>query len=295
MHRPFIETIVVCALLFSPPALIGADEKSRPIDPQRREKLRKFLEDRLKKGGDGAVDADLKRQTWKVGDVERSALVYAPPKTEKKPPLVMVFHGHGGRSEYSVRKMAVHKLWPEAVCVYPLGLPTPVPKFDPEGKHSGWQKYAGDQGDRDFAFFDAMVQSMKSDHSIDEKRVYCMGHSNGGFFTYLLVAARPDAVAAGASIAGNMNIRDTPEKNPKPFFHVAGQNDPLIPFSSQERSIDRLLAINGCDPAAGKPAGELCTEYPSKHNAPVVTYIHPGAHEVPQDAIPRIVQFFKDH
>ena len=108
---------------------------------------------------EGQVDtAKLKKLTWKVGDVTREALVYAPAPAGKKPPLVFAFHGHGGKAEYSAKKFAVHQHWPEAVCVYPQGLPTPSPGIDPQGKMSGWQKAVGDQQDRDLDFFDAMLK-----------------------------------------------------------------------------------------------------------------------------------------
>jgi len=54
---------------------------------------------------------------WKVGDQTRTALVYLPPKSDRKRPVVFAFHGHGGRSEYAARKFAFHDLWPEAICV----------------------------------------------------------------------------------------------------------------------------------------------------------------------------------
>jgi polyhydroxybutyrate depolymerase len=49
---------------------------------------------------------------------------------------------------------------------------------------------------------------------------------------------------------------------------------------------------NGCD--EGQPWGEHCTIYPSKTGTPVVAYIHPGGHQVPEDAQALIVKFFKE-
>jgi polyhydroxybutyrate depolymerase len=42
-----------------------------------------------------------------------------------------------------------------------------------------------------------------------------------------------------------------------------------------------------------KPWGEHCTLYPSKGGTPVVTYIHSGGHQLPDDVPPVIVKFFK--
>lgn len=241
-----------------------------------------------------AVDADLKRMTWTVGEVTREALVYVPAGEHESahPPVVFLFHGHGGRPEHLVRKLALHKLWPEAVCVYPQGLPTPVPVIDVEGKMSGWQKYVGDQDDRDLAFFDAVLKTMQADHAVDAKRIYSTGHSNGGFFTYVLWSARGDLFAALAPIAGGLSPRDTMDRKPTPVLHVAGEQDRIVRFDTQRRTMDRVREINGCD-ATGRPAGEFCTEYRSAEGPPVVTFIHPGGHEVPDGAAPRIAEFFR--
>src|SRR3989442_764734 len=89
------------------------------------------------------------------------------------------------------------------------GQPRPGSGRDPEGKQPGWQHAAGDHGDRDLKFFDAVLATMKEKHHIDENRVYSMGHSNGGGFTYLLAIARPGTFAAiGPSACGGFS----PEK-----------------------------------------------------------------------------------
>ncbi|AWM36833.1 Alpha/beta hydrolase family protein [Gemmata obscuriglobus] len=239
-----------------------------------------------------ADNGRLKSRTWKVGDVTREALVYAPAVTGTKRPLVFVFHGHGGKSELSARSFAIHKHWPEAVCVYPQGLPTAVPVLDPMGRLPGWQKFVGDQKDRDLEFFDAMLKSLVAEESIDEKRVYSTGHSNGGFFTYVLCAARHDKLAAAAPVAGAINPRDAMNMKPLPVLHVAGEKDKIVPFATQEKTMDQLRKLNKCD-EKGKEAGRYCTQYTSTNGPPVVTFIHPGAHNVPAGAPERIVEFLK--
>ena len=80
---------------------------------------------------------------------------------------------------------------------------------------------------------------------------------------------------------------------PKPVLHMAGENDPLVQFEWQKRTIEELRKLNGC--GEGKPWGEHCTLYPSKTGTPVVTYIHPGGHGLPEEVPPVIVKFFKEH
>ena len=142
----------------------------------------------------------LKKVTWKIGDDTREALVYAPAGSGKKL-LVFAWHGHGGTADFAARKFAFRKLWPEAVVVYPQGLPIPAPVVDPDGKRSGWQKFVGDQDDRDLKLFDAVLKTCLADYGADEARVYSAGHSSGGFFTYLLAAARPGKLTAIAPVA----------------------------------------------------------------------------------------------
>lgn len=241
--------------------------------------------------------ADPKRTEWTVGDLKREALVYVPAKaTGQTSPVVFVWHGHGGSMKNAERSFAVHKRWPEAIVVYPQGVPTPGKLTDPDGKKSGWQHSAGEQGDRDLKFFDAMLESLRKDYKVDDKRVYSTGHSNGGGFTYLLWAHRGEAFAAVApSAAGGRAVRDV---KPKPCLHVAGEADPLVKYDWQKLTMEAVKKINGCD-ADGKEwakAGKLVgTVYPSKGGTPLVSLIHPGDHAFPPDAPELIVKFFKEH
>jgi len=153
------------------------------------------------------------RQVWTVDNVKREAMVYAPRKAKTEAtPVVFVWHGHGGSMDNSVRTFAIHTLWPQAIVVYPQGLPTPS-RSDPEGTLAGWQYGTGELGDRDLKFFDAVLESLRTDWKVDDKRIYSTGHSNGGAFTYLLWITRGDALAAiapsGAGIGGFPN-RATP-------------------------------------------------------------------------------------
>ncbi|MBN9518649.1 prolyl oligopeptidase family serine peptidase [bacterium] len=237
------------------------------------------------------------RREWTVGGVTREALVVAPAAAKTTPsPVLFDFHGHGGTMGNSARAHAFHKHWPEAICVYPQGLPTPGKLTDPDGKKAGWQHTKGEQGDRDLVFFDAMLESLKAGYRVDEKRVYVTGHSNGGRFTYLLWAARGDVFAAVAPSAspwlGKAGV------TPKPCLHVAGEKDQLVPFAVQQRTMAGVRELNGCadDGKEWAKAGTVVgTRYESKTGTPFVSLIYPGTHAFPAaDAVPLIVRFFKE-
>lgn len=234
------------------------------------------------------------RREWKVDGVGREAIIFAPAAAKRAAcPVVFAFHGHGGTMRHAAATFAYQKLWPEAIVVYMQGLNTPGALTDPEGKKPGWQRTFDDQNDRDLKFFDAVLATVKKDFKVDQKRVYATGHSNGGAFTYLLWAARGDVFAAVAPCAAAARREFLQHLKPKPLLHIAGENDPLVRFEWQKRTIDELRKLNGC--GEGKPWGEHCTLYSSKTGTPVVTYIHTDGHAVPEGVPPVIVKFFKEH
>ncbi|HEY2146761.1 MAG TPA: hypothetical protein VGH32_02415, partial [Pirellulales bacterium] len=203
-------------------------------------------------------------------------------------------HGHGGSMNNTAKKFAIHKLWPEAIAVYPQGLKTPGKLTDPEGKLPGWQRSAGDQGDRDLKLFDSMLDRLKSEAKVDLRRIYSTGHSNGGGFTYLLWSVRGDRFAAVAPCAAAaLGVAD--KLSPKPVFHLAGREDKLVQFSWQEQTIEILRKVNECSDGQPWDKQKWCTVYPSKSFNPVVACIHPGGHELPDEVPAMIVRFFKEH
>jgi polyhydroxybutyrate depolymerase len=235
---------------------------------------------------------------WTVDGVQREALVYVPANAKTSPtPVVFAFHGHGGSMRQASRSFAYHTLWPEAIVVTMQGLPTPGAITDPEGKRAGWQKYRGDQDDRDLKFFDAVLASLKADYQVDPKRIYATGHSNGGSFTYLLWAERAETFAAFAPSAA-VPGRSMKDLKPKPALHVAGENDELVKYPFQKRTMDAVRKLNGTE-TEGKPwakEGDLvATLYPSKSGTPFVTAIYPGGHRAPREAPAMIVKFFQEN
>ena len=232
-------------------------------------------------------------RVWEVDGVKREALVYAPSKkTEGRVPLLFDFHGHGGTDRHAARTHHFQTTWPEAVVVYMQGLNTPGRLTDPEGTKSGWQAGPGGQKDRDLHFFDAVLESMKKEFPVDEKRIYATGHSNGGGFTYLLWSQRGDTFAAFAPVAAAAGLYFANAK-PKPLFHAASAQDPLVTFAMQQRTLDRVKKLNACD-AKGEEWAPGCLRYQSKTGTPVVIYLHDEGHKYPDATPALIVKFFRE-
>jgi polyhydroxybutyrate depolymerase len=240
--------------------------------------------------------AELTHLTIRVEGRERTALAHFPETAEPSgSPVVFVFHGHGSSAENAAKGFAIEERWPEAIAVYMQGLPT-ASKLDPEGNESGWQKAPGEMGDRDLKFFDAVLARLRTQHKLDDRRIYATGFSNGGYFTYALWAARGDVLAAVAPCAclADRNINSL---KPKPCLHLAGKIDHTIGPQLQLETMAAIRRLNGCE-ATGRlwnPGPRIVvTYYPSPTGTPFVSAIHVGGHIVPKSTGAWVVRFFKE-
>jgi polyhydroxybutyrate depolymerase len=232
-------------------------------------------------------------RTWTIRGVERAGLVYAPAKPSAAAPVVFVFHGHGGTARFAQRGWRVEEKWPEAIVVYLQGLPSKG-ITDPEGKKNGWETQRTSDHDRDLAFFDAALVTVRKEHKVDEKKIFVAGHSNGGSMTYLLWAKRGDLLAA-AGPSSSVPAWMRADLKPKPAIAVAGRKDPIVPFAFQSAGHDALKKVDGCGPD-GKPwadGGKEATWFDGKDGVPFVAWVHDGGHEMPKGSVEAIVAFFK--
>ena len=231
----------------------------------------------------GVGDAAAQVMRWQVDGATRQAIVHAPasPGAEGSP-LVLSFHGFGDNAQ-NFQYTNLHVAWPEAIVVYFQELPT-------RRGLPGWQVEPG--GNRDLRLVDAALASLRERYAVDGDRIYATGYSNGGMFTYLLWAERPGVFAAYAPVAARLRPSVRPTE-PRPVFHVAGESDRVVRFSDQEAAIAAAIDVNGVDAATGCGAG--CTVYGAGTAAPVMTWIHPGAHVYPRGTSERIASFFREH
>ena len=222
-----------------------------------------------------ACAADLVERTWKVGGVERKALVHLPAKIEGAP-VIFAFHGHYGTMRNAARTWHLEREWPEAIVVYAQGVPTKTPN-DRVGSGNGWSLFPGSIAPNpDLKFFDAMLATARTEWKVDPKRVFCTGHSNGAAFTYLLWGRYPDTFAALAPVAGagQYLIRGG---TPCPLLAIGAENDPIVKWETQQLpTIEAARKLNGT-------------------KAPVEVVKHSRGHAYPADAPEKIVAFFKKH
>jgi polyhydroxybutyrate depolymerase len=220
-----------------------------------------------------AARADtLQHRTWNIDGQTREALVHLPARVAGAP-LILAFHGHGGTMGYAARRFHMHTLWPDAIVVYPQGLPTSTPR-DRNGRMAGWQMFGGGRlPNRDLTFIDALLATAKTEWHVDPKRIYATGHSNGGGFTFALWGRRPDTFAALAPVAAaGQNL--IAGARPCPLLQIGSPTDTLVSWKSQQAAFATAQRVNGA-----AAASEFVTVR--------------GGHAYPDEAPERIIAFFQ--
>ena len=179
--------------------------------------------------------AERKAMSWTVDGVARRGIVVYPDKQSGPAPVVLAFHGHGD-TNVNFAGVELHEAWPGAIVVYPQGLPASRDGL------SGWQTEPGMDRDRDLKLVDEILVSLHKAFKVDDSRIYATGFSNGGHFSYLLWAERPQVFAAFAPVAGR--IRNAVPKLPKPLLHIGGNNDHQVDFSDQVEAMEIARMVN---------------------------------------------------
>jgi polyhydroxybutyrate depolymerase len=263
-------------------------EQVREIEAEIRQKQTELVKRRCQ----GVI------MTWNVAGFKREALVFPPiSDSPAKHPLIFAWHGHGGRINNVADSMHFQNLWSEAIVVYAQGLKTETDN-DPDGG-LGWQKQKGDDGDRDLKLFDAMLATLRQKYSIDDKRIYTTGFSNGTGFSYLLWVERGQTLAAIGAVAGVIadSEQNKPTK-PRALIAIFGTGEGTAPKDVKEKTIDRARRINATGPGqqCSIPNGaDDCTLFPSATQTPVKRIRHSGGHEYPSWAPYEIMEFLKSH
>jgi polyhydroxybutyrate depolymerase len=238
-----------------------------------------------------ALAAPPQRVQWTIDGVPREALVFASVTGSPRDthPLVIAFHGHGGNMRGFAAHAGLQDQWPQAIIVYPQGLPT-ASRRDPQGRKPGWQRLAGDENDRDLKFFDAMLATLRSRYRVDDRRVFATGFSNGAFFSLLLWMQRSDVLAGFAIVAGALE----PTQRllvAKPVLNISGDSDPLVTPAKVQATIAEERGVNQAR-GAGQDCGRRCRLFRGVR-ADVTSITHPGGHFYPSWAAARTVDFFR--
>jgi len=110
----------------------------------------------------------------------------------------------------------------------------------------------------DSGYIRALIDEMKRVYNVDARRVWLVGHSNGGFMCYRAACDHADAVAAIASLAGAtfLDENDCTPSEPVHVLQIHGTNDTTVLYNGgcftacypgAVESVETWAAYDGCE------------------------------------------------
>ena len=161
-----------------------------------------------------------------VDGLERSYLLHIPPGLDDQQPLPVVFAFHG----YNVnpKGMQTSSQFDEVadqekfIVVYPFGVVFSWNSGSEYKPHYG--SALADNVD-DVGFTKQILSDLESRATIDPKRVYAMGFSQGGFLVYRLGCEMADTFAAIAAVSANHLFSNCEPTEPVSVIHIHGLKD----------------------------------------------------------------------
>lgn len=110
----------------------------------------------------------------------------------------------------------------------------------------------------DVAYITSLIDDISKAYNVDAKRVYLMGHSNGGFMSYRMACDKADRITAIVSLAG-ASFKDATTCKPSSkvsVLQIHGDKDEVILYSGglnsgvaypgAEETVEQWAAANGC-------------------------------------------------
>ncbi|MEI7617790.1 MAG: alpha/beta fold hydrolase [Actinomycetota bacterium] len=88
----------------------------------------------------------------------------------------------------------------------------------------------------DSAYITSIIESVQKNYKVDPKRIYVMGHSNGGFMSYRMACDHADKIAAIASLAGATfsDISKCAPSEPVSVLEIHGTGDQTIKYAGDQ-------------------------------------------------------------
>ncbi|HEY8090128.1 MAG TPA: hypothetical protein VIF09_19840 [Polyangiaceae bacterium] len=204
------------------------------------------------------------RPTDDVPAIDATGIVAARPYTLHVPsgykagtptPVLFMFHGFGISGDVEEAYMQLQGVSDAHGFLYVYSTGTLSKPTDGGLGSTFWNATNAccdfyDSGVDDVQYFDAMLDDLQSKYSVDPKRVFVVGHSNGGFMSHRLACDRASRVAAIVSLEGAqwLDLSKCNPSAPVSVVEVHGDADQTIYFdggSTQSAAYPGALATMG--------------------------------------------------
>ena len=160
-----------------------------------------------------------------VDGLTRTYRVFVPTRPKKPAPLVLVFHGGFGTGARVASQTGFDAEAEKRgfIAVYPDG----IGRAWNAGPCCGAPSRLGVN---DVGFVSKLLDKLGRQYSIDKRRIYATGISNGGLISYRIACELSGRIAAAAPVAATLVTSPCAPKAPVSILHVHGLDDENIPF-----------------------------------------------------------------
>ena len=172
-------------------------------------------------------------------------------------PLVMLLHGYGATGQTQEGYMQFAPIADEFgyIYLYPDGLVDPMGNQYWNGTDACCD-FSGGATD-DSGYLRALIEEIRLQLNVDDRRVYIVGHSNGGFMSYRMACDHSDIVAAIVSLAGAtfLDPTDCSPTEPVHILQIHGTVDTTIFYGGgclvncypgAVQTVETWAAYDGC-------------------------------------------------
>ena len=171
-----------------------------------------------------------------VDGIVRSYIFYKPKGSDTKNlPLMIVLHGGLGNAGYIEKVTGMDDIADigHFTVAYPNGIGG---RFGIMKNRRTWNAghccgRAVKQKVNDVRFIEKVIEDIESKFSIDSRRVYVTGMSNGAMMAYRLACEIPDKIAAIIPVSGTIAVDNCDGAKDVPVLHIHGDQDKNVPIA----------------------------------------------------------------
>jgi len=163
---------------------------------------------------------------------DRPVTIQVPPglDPQKPAPLLMFLHGFGIPSSEHEAFQALAQVAAARGVLYLQ----PVGTVNPQGD-SFWNATdaccdIGHSGVDDSSYLAGLIEAIRARVAVDPRRIFVVGHSNGGFMSYRMACDHSDVIAAIVSLAGASfaDRADCQPSEPVAILEIHGSDDDVV-------------------------------------------------------------------
>ncbi|MBN2386990.1 MAG: prolyl oligopeptidase family serine peptidase [Anaerolineales bacterium] len=178
------------------------------------------------------LQAGTEERTLTIDGLERTYLLHVPAGLDASQPLALVLLFHGFQeSGNSVRLLSGMDRTADSngfLVAYPDG--TGFTSHTLSWNADGCCGYALENAIDDQAFIRRIIADIGTVASVDPRRIYAAGFSNGALLTFQLACRMSDIFAAVAPVGGVLMTDPCQPQEPVSLLQVHGMNDPVVPY-----------------------------------------------------------------